>query len=178
MAIQTVLQLGNPRLRMVAEPVGDLERAQVAATIADLQDTLAYWRTTTSYGRGIAAPQIGILRRIVFLDVDRPWPLINPEITARSQETMVVWDACLSFLCIFLQVTRHCWIDVGYQDLAGAWQTLRAEGELAELLQHEIDHLDGILALDRITDVRTICVREEFERRYRCASPYAEPVAG
>ncbi|MCC2629858.1 MAG: peptide deformylase, partial [Thermomicrobiales bacterium] len=57
------------------------------------------------------------------------------------------------------------------------WHQLRAEGELAELLQHEIDHLDGILALDRITDVRTICVREEFERRYRCASPYAQPVA-
>ena len=173
MAIRLVLQLGDPTLRMVSEPVGDPVSPEVVGTIADLRDTLAHWRATTTYGRGIAAPQIGVMRRIVFLNVDQPWALINPEITGRSQDTMVVWDACLSFLCIFFQVTRHCWIDVRYQDETGAWRELRAEGELGELLQHEIDHLDGILALDRITDVRTICVREEVERRYRCASPYA-----
>ncbi|MDF3018296.1 MAG: Peptide deformylase [Thermomicrobiales bacterium] len=150
MAIWPVLQLGDPRLRMMTESVIDPATPEVATTINDLRDTLAHWRTTTTYGRGIAAPQIGVLRRIVFVDMDRPWPLINPEITGRSAETMVVWEE---------------------------WHQLRAEGELAELLQHEIDHLDGILALDRITDVRTICVREEFERRYRCASPYAQPVA-
>jgi peptide deformylase len=178
MAIQPVLQLGDPRLRMVTEPVTDPATPEVAATINDLRDTLAHWRATTTYGRGIAAPQIGVLRRIVFVDVDRPWPLINPEIIGRSEETMVVWDACLSFLCIFFQVTRHCWINVRYQDETGGWHQLRAEGELADLLQHEIDHLDGILALDRITDVRTVCVREEYERRHCCASRYAQPVAG
>ena len=178
MPVREVLQLGDPTLREVAEPVQDPGSPEVAALITDLRDTLAHWRRTTGYGRAIAAPQIGVRKRIVFLNLGKPWPMINPAIVERSEETILVWDACLSFLCIFLQVTRHCWIDVRYQDLAGAWQTLRAEGELAELLQHEIDHLDGILALDRITDVRTICVREEFERRYRCASPYAEPVAG
>jgi peptide deformylase len=173
MAVRTVLQLGDPVLRMVAEPVADPATPEVAVVVKDLRDTLAHWRATTTYGRGIAAPQIGVLRRIVFLNVDRPWPLINPEIVARSPETMVVWDACLSFLCVFFQVTRHCWIDVRYQDTGGTWHELRAEGDLSELLQHEIDHLDGVLALDRMTDVRTICVREEFERRYRDASPYA-----
>ena len=163
MAIRPVLQLGNPVLRMVAEPVRDPASPEVAATIADLRDTLGHWWATTTYGRGIAAPQIGVLRRIVLLDVDRPWTLINPEIVERSRETMVVWDACLSFLSIFFQVMRHCWIDVRYQDESGEWHELRADGELSELLQHEIDHLDGILALDRITDVRTICVCEEFE---------------
>ena len=113
------------------------------------------------------------MQRIVFLNVDRPWPLINPEIVARSPETMVVWDACLCFLSIFFQVTRHQWIDVRFQDLSGAWHDMRADGDLSELLQHEIDHLDGILALDRMTDVRTICVREEFEKRYRTDGPYA-----
>src|SRR5215212_10610044 len=173
MAIQPVLQLGDPRLRMVTESVTDPATPQVAATINDLRDTLAHWRTTTTYGRGIAAAQIGVLRRIVFVDVDQPWPLINPEITGRSEETMVVWDACLSFLSIFFQVTRHCWIDVRYQDVSGTWHEVRAEGDLSELLQHEIDHLDGVLALDRMTDVRTMCVREEFEKRYRPDSPYA-----
>ena len=173
MAIRPVLQLGDPLLRLASAPVDDPGAPSVAATLADLRDTLAHWRATTSYGRGIAAPQIGVLERIVFLNVDRPWPLINPEIVNRSPETMVVWDACLSFLCVFFQVRRHHWIDVRYQDTAGARQEVRADGDLAELLQHEIDHLDGILALDRITDVSTMCVREEFERRYRCASPYA-----
>jgi peptide deformylase len=172
MAVCPVLQLGDPRLRMVAEPVSDPAAADVGVVIDDLKDTLAHWRATTTYGRGIAAPQIGVLRRIVFLNVDRPWPLINPEIVARSPETMVVWDACLSFLTIFFQVTRHRWIDVRYQDLSGAWHEIRAEGDLSELLQHEIDHLDGILALDRMTDIRTMCVREEFEKWHRADSPY------
>ncbi len=173
MAICDVLQLGNPLLREVAERADDPSSPEVAAVVADLQETLAHWRATTTYGRGIAAPQIGVLRRIVFMNVDRPWPLINPVITERSPETMVVWDACLSFLCIFFQVTRHEWVTVRYQDTTSAWHELRAEGDLAELLQHEIDHLDGILAVDRMTDVRTLCTREEFERRYRADSPYA-----
>ena len=175
MAICEVLQLGNPALREPAAPVDDPGDPGVAAVLDDLRDTLAHWRAMTGYGRGIAAPQIGVPRRIVFLNVDghRPWPLLNPAIVARSPETMVVWDACLCFLSIFFQVVRHRWVDVRYQDTAGAWHELRAEGDLSELLQHEIDHLDGVLAVDRLTDVRTICTREEFERRYRDASPYA-----
>jgi peptide deformylase len=173
MAIRPVLQLGDPRLRMVAEPVADPAAVEVGLVVEDMKDTLAHWRATTTYGRGIAAPQIGVMQRIVFLNVDRPWPLINPEILARSPETMIVWDACLSFLSIFFQVTRNCWVDIRYQDLGGAWHEFRAEGDLSELLQHEIDHLDGILALDRMTDVTTMCVREEFEKRHRPASPYA-----
>ncbi len=90
---------------------------------------------------------------------------------------MTVWDACLSFLCIFFQVQRDTWIDVRYQDLDGKWHEFRAEDDLSELLQHEIDHLDGILAIDRITDVKTIVVREEFEARYRELSPYAQKQA-
>src|SRR5262245_61177048 len=141
MSVRAVRQLGDPVLRMTAEPVDDPTAPEVAAVVDDLQDTLAHWRATTTYGRGIAAPQIGVLQRIVFLNVDQPWPLINPEIVARSAETMVVWDACLSFLCVFFQVTRHCSVDVRYQDLAGEWHEVRAEGDLSELLQHEIDHL-------------------------------------
>src|SRR5687768_2576166 len=172
MTVRRVLQLGDPTLRMAAAWVDDPTSARVATAIDDLRETLAHWRATTGYGRGIAAPQIGVLARIIFLNVDRPSPMINPEIVARSPETMVVWDACLSFLSIFFQVTRSCWIDVRYQDLSSGWHEFRAEGDLSELLQHEIDHLDGVLALDRMTDVRTMCVREEFEKRYRGESPY------
>lgn len=176
MPVQTVLQLGDPLLREVCAPVADPTSPEVEAVVADLADTLAHWRRETGYGRGIAAPQISRLQRIVFLRLPgrEPWPLINPEIVARSAETAIVWDACLSFLAIFMKVERHRAITVRYQDLTGAWRSVEAgeEDDLAELLQHEIDHLDGILAIDRIVDLKTLVTREEFEKRYRADSPY------
>ncbi|MGC1201265.1 MAG: peptide deformylase [Candidatus Acidiferrales bacterium] len=181
MAVRTVLQLGDPRLREVALAVRDARSPEIAAVVEDLGDTLAHWRAATGYGRGIAAPQIGARWRVVFLQLPgaEPWALVNPEITQRSAEKIVVWDACLSFLSIFMQVERHREITVRYQDLRGEWHEVRAgvERDLAELLQHEIDHLDGILAVDRIADMRTLCTREEFEKRYRASSPYAIKLA-
>lgn len=172
MSVREVVQLGDPRLRTVCATVEDPAAPEVATVIEDMKDTLAHSRATTTYGRAIAAPQIGVMQRIVFVNVEAPWTLINPVIVERSDETMVVWDACLSFLCIFYQVVRHQWITVKYQGSSGAWYEVRVEGDLSELLQHEIDHLDGILALDRVADIRTMCTRAEFERRYRADSPY------
>jgi peptide deformylase len=178
MPIREILQLGNPALRQRAAAhrfAGD--PADLFVVINDLRDTLAHWRTETGYGRGIAAPQLGVSERIIFLQLPgaEPWPLINPQIVQRSKEKIVVWDACLSFLAIFMQVERHKEITVRYQDVRGDWQEVRAgeERDLSELLQHEIDHLDGILCIDRVTDVTTICTKEEFEKRYRANSPYA-----
>src|SRR5208282_3770438 len=177
MAVKTILQLGDPRLREVALPVEDPSAPGVDGLVKDLADTLAHWRATTGYGRGIAAPQLGVPQRVIFLQLpgEEPWPLVNPEIIERSEQKIVVWDACLSFLSIFMQVERHREIVVRYQDLLGECHEIRAgeERNLSELLQHEIDHLDGILAVDRITDIRTMCTREEFEKRYRAGSPYA-----
>src|SRR2546421_3213592 len=182
MAIRTVLQLGDPGLREVAKKVNNPAAQEIRTLIEDLSDTLAYWRNTTGYGRGIAAPQIGSNARVIFLRLpgEDAWPLVNPEITWRSAEKIVVWDACLSFLSIFMQVERHHEITVRYQDLLADWHEVRAteERNLSELLQHEIDHLDGILAVDRIVDIKTMCTREEFEKRYRAASPYAVAAAG
>jgi peptide deformylase len=179
MPIREILQLGDPTLRTKAAAydfVGD--NCELAALIADLQDTLAHWRHKTGYGRGIAAPQLGVAKRVIFLQLPgaKPWPLINPQIVERSGEKIVVWDACLSFLAIFMQVERHKEISVRYQELNGAWQEIHAgeARDLSELLQHEIDHLDGILCIDRVTDVKTICSKEEFEKRHRAHSPYAD----
>jgi len=177
MAVKIILQLGDPRLREVALPVENPSSPEVAALINDLADTLAHWRATTGYGRGIAAPQLGVPQRVIFLKLpgEKPWPFVNPEIIERSAEKIVVWDACLSFLAIFMQVERHREITVRYWDLQGVKRVFRAgdDRNLSELLQHEIDHLDGILAVDRITDIKTLCTREEFEKRYRETSPYA-----
>ena len=177
MAVRTVRQLGDPLLRTTCEEVKDASAPEIQALVEDLSDTLFFWRKTTGYGRGIAAPQIGVLQRVIFLRLpgEDPWPLINPKIIERSGERIVVWDACLSFLSIFMQVERNRDITVRYQDLQGRTQEVQA-GELrdlSELLQHEIDHLDGILCLDRVTDLKTVCTREEFEKCYRAASPYA-----
>jgi peptide deformylase len=177
MAIRPILQLGDPLLREKCARVEGPTSSAIHDLVADLADTLAHWRSVTGYGRGIAAPQIGILQRVIFLKLpgEEPWPLINPEIIERSEEKIIVWDACLSFLSIFMQVERHQEISVRYQNIAGETLTLRAgeERNLSELLQHEIDHLDGILAIDRVIDTKTICTREEFEKRYRDSSPYA-----
>ncbi len=177
MAVRRVLQLGDPALREIARRVEDATAPILAELVRDLQDTLAHWRAETGYGRGIAAPQLGVGLRVIFLRLpgEGPWPLVNPEIIERSAERMVVWDACLSFLSIFMQVERYRKIVVRYQDLQGESHTIRADEErdLSELLQHEIDHLDGILAIDRVRDVRTICTKEEFEKRYKARSPYA-----
>lgn len=177
MPVRSVLQLGNPLLRQKAVAVEDPTAREVPDLICDLAETLAHWRAETGYGRGIAAPQLGVLKRVIFLKLPdaEPWPLINPEIVERSAEKIVVWDACLSFLSIFVQVERHREVTVRYQNLNG--ETLEFEAgddrNLSELLQHEIDHLDGILAIDRVVDTKTICTREEFEKRYRDSSPYA-----
>jgi peptide deformylase len=114
---------------------------------------------------------------VIFLQLPgaEAWPLVNPEIIERSQEQIVVRDACRSFLSIFMQVERHRAITVRDQDPCAEWHEVQASDEQnpSELLQHEIDHLDGILAVDRITDVKTLCIREEFEKRYRASSRYA-----
>src|SRR5215472_9531115 len=177
MPVRPVLQLGDPRLREKCAPVEDPTSVEINGLVEDLQDTLAHWRSTTGYGRGIAAPQLGVLQRVIFLKLPgvEPWPLVNPEIVESSEERMVVWDACLSFLSIFMQVERRRWVTVRYQNLEGETLSFdaRDERDLSELMQHEIDHLDGILAIDRVFDVKTICTREEFEKRYRDQSPYA-----
>src|SRR6202049_3952763 len=149
MPLRPVLQLGNPLLRHKSVRVEDPTAPEIRDLVQDLADTLAHWRSVTGYGRAIAAPQLGELQRVIFLRLPRtePWPLINPEIIERSEEKIIVWDACLSFLSIFMQVERDRLVTIRCQNLNG--KTLEFEAgddrNLSELLQHEIDHLDGIL---------------------------------
>ncbi|MFQ6074618.1 MAG: peptide deformylase [Candidatus Bathyarchaeia archaeon] len=168
LAVLEVLRLGNPLLREKSLPVDDPASKETRRLCRDLEDTLRHWRETTGYGRGIAAPQVGVLKRVIFLNADgrTPWPLINPEVVWRSEEEIVVWDACFCCLSIFYQVPRAWRIRVAYQDLNGNRKMVEAEGDLSELLQHEIDHLDGVLAIDRVVDIKTVCAREEYEKRY------------
>ena len=164
MAVREILLLGNPLLRTRCERVGECSDPAVQQTVTDLFDTLAEFRRTRGFGRGIAAPQIGVTKRITVINVDTPVVLINPEIIERSEELMTLWDDCFSFPEILIKVRRNVKITVGYQDSGGERRTLSAEGSLSELLQHEIDHLDGILAVDRALNVQHIILRSERDK--------------
>lgn len=173
MPIRATVQMGDPRLRESCMPITDFTGSRWDRLVGDLADTLTDWKQRSTYGRGIAAPQVGEQVRLIYIAGSSPAVFVNPRIVAASAETWQPWDACLSFsLAFFCRVTRHKWVDVEYCDLAGHPLRLHAEGELAELLQHEIDHLDGILAVDRMASSRTMCMRSEFESHHRDDSPY------
>jgi peptide deformylase len=165
-AIRDILQLGDPRLRHAAPPVLEPDGPESGRLAGNLKDTLLAHRARTGYGRGIAAPQLGVSSRIIHVELLGLRTLINPRISARSEQTMVVWDFCFSYFSIVFPVERATLVEVKYLDPMGREQTLEATGHLSELLQHEIDHLDGVLAIDRVSDVRRICAFREWEKRH------------
>jgi peptide deformylase len=127
-------------------------------------------------GRALAAPQIGAPVRIVFVQIDKQrWTMINPEISDVGRDDFLVWDDCFSFPNLLVRVTRAHQITVSFTDLKGKPRTLPLEGSMAELLQHEIDHLDGILALDRPSGLDPFAFRSEWEKRHEPAERYGPP---
>lgn len=164
MPVREILQLGNPMLRAKCATVKRFGTPDLMVLVDDLKDTLNDFRTRNKFGRGIAAPQIGVLERVIFIHVDQPLVLINPVIDGRSRKLMTLWDDCFSFPNLLVKVKRHLSIDVRYQDVEGKRHHLRAEDGLSELLQHEIDHLNGVLAVDRAIDSRHIVFRSEYEK--------------
>ena len=176
MAIRRILQLGDPLLRTRSTPVSHLDAAPV---LADLRDTLHEFQRTHGFGRGIAAIQIGEPVRCVYLEINgQAYSLINPEFTIMSEEKARKWDDCFSFPQLMVYVERSRKVTMLYLDEHGVWQELDAEDAFAELLQHELDHLDGILSIDRALDAQTgFCTREEWLRRHRSAPAPARSAA-
>lgn len=162
--VQRIRLLGDPVLRERCEPVKEFHSGETKALIRDLRETLADFRARRGFGRGIAAPQIGSTKQIIYIDFEIRGALINPKIIRRSGRTFRLWDDCFSFPDIMVMVERWYTITVSYRDEKGRKKTHKAEGALAELLQHEIDHLNGILAIDRAVDSRHIILRSEYEK--------------
>lgn len=148
--VRDILLLGDESLYQVSEPVGD--REDIGSVITDLHDTLMEFRQTHGFGRAIAAPQIGVHKRILYLYLDRPTVFINPTLEFPDGETMEVLDDCMSFPGLRVRVRRYRRCRIRYLDEQRRPQTLLLEGDLSELLQHEYDHLDGILATMRAVD--------------------------
>ena len=152
MAVCDILLLGNPLLNQPSEPVDKDQLSAAKAVGRDLHDTLMDFRARHGWGRAIAAPQIGVRKRIVYLHIERPWLVINPRLVGMSKETMELWDDCMSFPDLLVRVRRRSGFTLAYRNEQWAEQTLAVDGVLSELLQHEIDHLDGVLAVSRAID--------------------------
>lgn len=164
-----VLSKDDPRLRQVSAPVLDVFEPQFVEQGKRLKNCLDDFRRQHGFGRGIAAPQIGIARRFIALNLgEGSFLVINPEITWRSAERFSMWDDCMCFPDQLVKVERHASISVRFLDEQGQtqeWQHL--ERALAELLQHEIDHLDGILALDLAAGEQAVIARSAFDANPR-----------
>ena len=142
----------------------------------DLKETLRDLKMRYGIGRGIAAPQIGAPLCIVYIETDRPWVLINPEIVDVGNEDFTVWDDCFCCINLMVRTNRAYRVKVRYQDLRGKFHSVELEGEMAELVQHEIDHLAGVLVPDRPIGLDPFCLREEWNKHYAQAGRYGEPV--
>ena len=175
MTVHRIRLLGDPILRTRCERVTKPRSAAVRLIVDDLKDTLRDWQSRFGAGRAIAAPQIGAPVRIVYVEMDRPWVLINPEIVDIGTEDFTVWDDCFSFPNLLVQVSRAYRIRLRYEDQKGVEHEVDLEGDRAELIQHELDHLDGVLIVDRAHGLDPFCLREEWNRHYAGQGRYGEP---
>ena len=161
MAIQRIRQLGNPVLRERSQEV-----EEASATLVGLRHTLHEIQRTHGFGRGISAVQIGILERVIYIEFEgRELSLVNPVIVAASEERFRLWDDCFSFPDLLVWLERARRVTVKYRDETGVEREMEADGALAELVQHEMDHLDGVLAVDRAIGVDGLITRSEWKRR-------------
>ncbi|MCF7876506.1 peptide deformylase [Candidatus Bipolaricaulota bacterium] len=167
MALKELLLLGDEKLRQESEPVSDISKSSVEKIKKDLHDTLTDLQDQYGMGRALAAPQIGHLKQIIYYNYDgESFYMINPRIVAESSEKFQVWDSCFSFnLAFFVQIPRSKNVTVKYLNGEGANREVQAELEEAELFQHEIDHLNGKLAVDHLQSPADIITREEWEKR-------------
>ena len=158
--IRKILLLGDPRLYEVCTPVLPEEFPALQSAVTDLQDTLLDFRARTGFGRAIAAPQIGVMKRLIYLNAGTPTAIFNPVMEFPDGELMEVMDDCMSFPGLLVKVLRHRRCVLRYQDALGMPQVMELEGDFSELLQHEYDHLDGILAVMRAIDNKSYFFKE------------------
>ena len=163
MAVKEILLLGNPNLYEVSATVQQDELDCLNAVIQDLHDTLMDFRRKVGAGRAIAAPQIGTMKRVVYMHIDAPKIFINPVIDRHSDEMITLWDDCMSFPDLLVKLKRHKTCRIAYRDMEWSRHTTFLEDDLSELLQHECDHLDGILAVSRAIDATSFALRSQKE---------------
>jgi peptide deformylase len=169
MPARRILQLGDPMLRAVSTLVSGSRESE--PVFQDLRDTLHEFRRTHGFGRGISAVQIGEPKRLIYIEFEgAAYRLQNPVFRFQSAEKFRMWDDCFSFPDLLVYLERSESVRVEYEGEDGI-RLLKAAGPLSELLQHEMDHLDGVLAVDRAIDRNSLCTRAEWKRRFQHAAP-------
>lgn len=152
MAVKDILLLGNPILYEISTEVNKNELPKFLPQIELMWESIVDIRKKYGFGRAIAAPQIGLAKRIIALNIDKPVALLNPVLSDLSDDMFELWDDCMSFPNLLVKVKRHKKLTLSFYDLNWQKQTWHLENDLAELFQHEYDHLNGILATQRTID--------------------------
>ena len=149
MPLSEIRKLGDPLLYKVSRLVKQDEIETIIPLTIKMHRLILEFREKYGTGRAIAAPQIGELKRIICLNVGEPQVLINAEIYDKSDEMMEIWDDCMSFPELLVKVKRHKTCKIKFHDMNWKEHTLELKDDFSELLQHEHDHLNGILATQR-----------------------------
>jgi peptide deformylase len=153
--VNDLLVLGNPILYEISEEILPEELPLVENWVKDLHEVMEDIRAKYNFGRAIAAPQLGNMKRLIYMNIAKPMVFINPKIINKSKEMFEVWDDCMCFPNLFVKVMRHNTIEIEYLD--ENWKTQNAvfENDLSELFQHEFDHLEGVLCTMRAIDSKS-----------------------
>lgn len=154
-----ILLLGDPRLYEVSEEVRREELEQLRPVFTDMFDCIKGIRRDYGFGRAIAAPQIGVKKRLICILTDRPYVIIDPSLEFVGDEMMEVMDDCMSFPNLLVRVRRYRHCILRYRDENWQEQEMRMDDGMSELIQHEYDHLDGILATMRAIDNRSFVMK-------------------
>ena len=163
--IREILKLGNPQLYEPSEEIVEADFGFLPEWIEDLHDTLMDYRKKHGAGRAVAAPQIGIKKRLLYMFLDKPYVFINPVMRFPDNEKYILLDDCMSFPGLIVKVERYKRADISYLDENLKPQTMHLEGDLSELLQHEYDHLNGILSTMRAVDNKSFYL-EQMKREF------------
>lgn len=153
MSTREILLLGNEDLYSISEEISKDEIKKAKQIVEDLKDTLMNFRKKYGFGRAIAAPQINEFTRIIYMNFDNnSFAFINPTLEFIEDEKFEVWDDCMSFPSLEVKLYRYKKCTIHFKDLEWNDCVLEFKDDLAELIQHEYDHLDGILAVQRAID--------------------------
>ena len=162
MAAREILLLGNEKLYMVCKEVSKDEIPKAKQVVEDLHDTMMEFRKKYGFGRAIAAPQIDEAYRMIYVNFEgNSIALINPRLEFDISEKFEMWDDCMSFPGLEVRLYRYKKCTIYYKDLEWKDCVLEATGDLSELIQHEYDHLYGILAVQRAIDNRSFRVNKD-----------------
>jgi peptide deformylase len=165
MAVRPILLLGDPRLHQISDEVSPSELEMIRPVVDDLRDTLLAFREKHGRGRGIAAPQIGVFKRVFYMHLETPIAVINPVLQEQSDDRFELWDDCMSFPDLLVRVRRHRALTLRFRDLNWEDQTWPVEDDLSELIQHECDHLDGVLATQRAINGQSFALKSHLDAR-------------